>query len=70
MAEVDWMVHGSNPFFQKGVGFVFNNARLICEWTSQFSEVQELWRTGWQDVTKKKKDEDKSNSLDLVATVH
>lgn len=35
------MVHSSKPFFQKGVGFGFNNARLICELVSQFSEVQE-----------------------------
>lgn len=35
------MVHASNAFFQKGVGFIFNNTRLICELMSQFSEVQE-----------------------------
>lgn len=45
------MVHASNPFFQKGVGFIFNNTRLICELMSQFSEVQEQsaledWLTG------------------------
>lgn len=65
------MVHASNPFFQKEVGFIFNNTRLICELMSQFSEVQEQsaledWLTGCN----KKKDEDKSNSLDLVATMH
>lgn len=66
------MVHSSKPFFRKGAGLGFNNARLICELVSQFSEVQEQFALEDSLTVCNKKRSGQTNLilLDLVAIVH